>query len=103
MPFIISGCAFAGTGEWLAGARTRPNRSRPFGKLECELPSGDASEEMATVKSGNIAGFNFRDGPLIDFSRRNQIGADQLAEPCGDLRIVFVVVRSHKSKPRGVR
>jgi hypothetical protein len=47
--FLLSGLA-----ERLAGARARPNRSTPAGKVEGVGPSTDPGEEVALVETGEV-------------------------------------------------
>jgi hypothetical protein len=102
----VVGCAFAlaGGGEGLAGARACPNRSvaGPAGPLQCERPSADPGEEVALVESGKVIGFDFKDAPFVNVSRRDLARRDQLAEPRARFRVVVVVVVQWVNPGRGI-
>jgi hypothetical protein len=87
-PFTFSCGAEAG-----ARATSRPNRSviGPSGESDGVAPDSNAGEEMALGKTSKVGGFHFCDAALIHFSRCDDVAADQFAEPCGFVRVDFVV------------
>lgn len=99
---ILERFAFPGTAEGLAGAAAGPNRSiiGPSGQSKSEAPSGDAGEEMTLAVSSEVIGAHFLDAAVIDMARGDQAGGNEVAQPLGGKRIVFVVVGSHENNPR---
>jgi hypothetical protein len=63
IPVIIPAFALAGGAEWLAGTASAPNRfpCGPSCEVECEFPSGDSGEEVATSESREVFGSNIVD------------------------------------------
>jgi hypothetical protein len=99
MTGIVEALAFAGAGEWLAGAASRPNRSvsGPACKLEREVPSGDASEPVAAREASEVSWLHVSDVPLIDKPGRDEPRGDESAQPLGGEGVVLVVVGIHTS------
>lgn len=52
---------------------------------------------MALLESPEVVGLNVNDGSFIDFTRRDQIASDQVAEPLGGKRLNLVIVGGHRS------
>lgn len=105
MPIVGPAVAFPGARERLAGATTRPNRSvvGPSGESEGQAPTADPGEEVTLGEACKVARLDVDNGSLINFSVGNVARLDQLAQPGGSERIVFVVVGAHAEAFRWLR
>jgi hypothetical protein len=95
--FVIARLAFAGGAEWLAGARTCPNRSviGPSGETQGVAPSTDAGEEMALGVASEVVGPHIDNGSRVDVAGCDVSGVDEVAEPTCGIGINLVVVGGH--------
>jgi hypothetical protein len=94
MAFVIARLARAGGAEGLAGAASCPNRSiiGPAGEPEGDAPSTDASEEVTLRVASDVVGLHVNDGTLVNVSRRDLTGNDEVAEPLSSIGVNLVVV-----------
>ena len=79
--------------ERLAGTRAGPDGAiiGPPGKSKSVGPSADAREEVNLSKADKISLRELLDVALVNHARWNVTFADQFAQPCGGVGVVFVV------------
>ena len=94
VPLIRHPASFACRAERLAGTRTCPQGTGigPIGKAGSVGPATDPSKEMALGVPNKIDGVHIFDASFIHISVCDQARSDQVAQPCGGERIVFVIV-----------
>jgi hypothetical protein len=94
VPVIVEALARAGEAKGLAGATSCPNRSivGPAGEPQGIGPSADACEKVALGIAGEVAGAHVNDASLVNVSRRDCAGGDEVAEPLSGIGINLVVV-----------
>jgi len=102
---IIEPSALSCGAEGLAGAGACPNRSIvwPSCKPQGVRPDADACEEMALRESSKVVGSDINNAPLVNDTRRDMPGSDQVAQPLGCIRVEFVIVRSQRGDSISIR
>jgi len=104
MAFVLFAFSFARERERLTGAASCPNRSvvGPPGELQGVGPAADTGKEVALPVSGEAAGRDFRDAPLIDASLGDQPRLHQFPKPLGGPWVEVAVVVHYRPRPLNV-
>jgi hypothetical protein len=94
---IVAATLGARGAEWLAGARTCPNRSViwPSGEAQGETPPTDAGEEVALIEPSEVGGLHVNDASLVNDSGRDVASGDEVSEPGSGIGVDLVVVGRH--------
>jgi hypothetical protein len=92
---VVDALLLARRREALAGTGASPDGSivGPPGLTQGETPSADPGEEVALHEAVKIDPSDVSDAAFVDDTIGNQPFRDELAEPCGRLRVMFVVIR----------
>jgi hypothetical protein len=80
MPLVSKPISFACRGERLARATSSPDGAvvAPSCPSQGVGPNADAGKEMALCESGKVAWFDIFNTPLVNFSRRNVAGGNEV-------------------------
>jgi hypothetical protein len=92
--FVFSAELLSALREWLTGTRAGSHWLvvRPSGESERKRPSADAGEEVLLSVASEFIGLHVHDAAFIHITSRDDVGADEFAQPCGSLRVIFIVV-----------
>jgi hypothetical protein len=92
VPLVGKPVVLAGGAERLAGTAAGPYGTVVSSQLKGVGPTADAGEEVALPVGAEIAWKNQSYIPVIDISRRQQAGSDQIAQPLRAVGIVVVII-----------
>jgi hypothetical protein len=95
MPFVVESTTFPRRGPWLAGRRSGPNVAKLIGDSglpERERPSASPGEKVASAIASQIVRSNIGDRSLIHVAFGQMTRLDEVAQPSGDVGVIFVVV-----------
>ena len=101
---VVKPEAFTCSAEGGAGGGGGPDGPvvGPSGESGGVAPDSDAGEEVALGKSQKFIWLDKGDAPLVDHAGRDEVAADELAQPCGLLGVDFVIPGGHLLSKRRV-
>jgi hypothetical protein len=94
---VVGAALLAGCAERLTGAGAGPERLvvSHSSKSSCMGPDANAGEEVRLRVATKVIGLHLDNRPLVHIARRNQSGADEVAQPLSRVRLNLVVVGRH--------
>ncbi len=97
VPLVSKRKSFACLGERLARTGSCPHGAviGPACPAQCQRPDADAGEEVVLAISPEVFGSHILNVSFVNIARRDVARGDQVAQPCGCIRIDLVVIGAH--------